>query len=83
MISINSYYSDRFSEEGFIYEENDKKIMSAILGFCLLLSVVWACPARTELSGGDGWVGAWSTSPVKFNLKKMMDMEWIKCDGLI
>lgn len=57
-----------------------RKIMSVILGFCLLLSVVWTCPAHTEASGGDGWVGAWSTSPVEFNLKKMMDMEWIKCD---
>ncbi len=57
-----------------------RKIMSVILGFCLLLSAVWTCPAQTEASGGDGWVGAWSTSPVEFNLKKMMDMEWIKCD---
>lgn len=30
--------------------------------------------------GGDGWVGAWSTSPVEFNLKKMLDLDWIKCD---
>lgn len=57
-----------------------RKIMSVILGFCLLLSAVWTCPAQTEASGGDGWVGAWSTSPVEINLKKMMDMEWIKCD---
>ena len=26
-------------------------------------------------------MGAWSTSPVEFNLKKMLDLEWIKCDA--
>ena len=41
---------------------------------------LWIAPVQAEASGGDGWVGAWSTSPVEFNLKKMLDMEWIKCD---
>lgn len=33
-----------------------RKIMSVILGFCLLLSAVWTCSAHTEASGGDGWI---------------------------
>ena len=26
-------------------------------------------PTQAEASSGDGWGGAWSTSPVEFNLK--------------
>lgn len=57
-----------------------KQIVAAILGLCLLVSGIWIVPAQAETSSGDGWVGAWSTSPVEFNLKKMLDMEWIDCD---
>lgn len=57
-----------------------KQIVAAILGLCLLVTGVWIVPTQTEASSGDGWVGAWSTSPVEFNLKKMLDMEWIDCD---
>ena len=55
--------------------------MTAVLGLCLLVTAMWTAPAvKTEASSADGWVGAWSTSPVEFNLKKMLAMDWIKCD---
>ena len=57
-----------------------RKLAAAVLGLCLLISGLWIAPVQADASGGDGWVGAWSTSPVEFNLKKMLDMEWIKCD---
>ena len=57
-----------------------RKLAAAVLGLCLLISGLWMAPVQADASGGDGWVGAWSTSPVEFNLKKMLDMEWIKCD---
>ena len=57
-----------------------KQIVAAILGLCRLVTGVWIVPTQAEASSGDGWVGAWSTSPVEFNLKKMLDMEWIDCD---
>lgn len=57
-----------------------KQIMAAVLSLCLLVSGICIVPVRTEAASGDGWVGAWSTSPVEFNLKKMLDMEWIDCD---
>lgn len=57
-----------------------RKFAAAVLGLCLLISGLWMAPVQADASGGDGWVGAWSTSPVEFNLKKMLDMEWIKCD---
>lgn len=56
-----------------------RKFAAAVLGLCLLISGLWMAPVQADASGGDGWVGAWSTSPVEFNLKKMLDMEWIKC----
>lgn len=57
-----------------------RKFAAAVLGLCLLISGLWMAPVQADASGGGGWVGAWSTSPVEFNLKKMLDMEWIKCD---
>lgn len=57
-----------------------RKLAAAVLGLCLLISGLWMAPVQADASGGEGWVGAWSTSPVEFNLKKMLDMEWIKCD---
>lgn len=57
-----------------------RKLAAAVLGLCFLISGLWMAPVQTDASGGDGWVGAWSTSPVEFNLKKMLDMEWSKCD---
>ena len=57
-----------------------RKLAAAVLGVCLLISGLWIAPVQAEASGGDGWVGAWSTSPVEFNLKKMLDMECIKSD---
>ena len=57
-----------------------RKLAAAVLGLCVLISGLWMAPVQADASGGEGWVGAWSTSPVEFNLKKMLDMEWIKCD---
>ena len=56
-----------------------QRITAAVLGLCLLIAGLWISPVRAEASD-DGWVGGWSTSPVEFNLKKMLDMEWIDCD---
>ena len=57
-----------------------RKLAAAVLGLCFLISGLWMAPVQADASGGDGWVGAWSTSPVEFNLKKMLDLDWIKCD---
>ena len=57
-----------------------KRIMVAVLGLCLLITGMFITPAPQAEAADDGWVGAWSTSPVEFNLKKMMDLDWIKCD---
>lgn len=56
-----------------------QRITAAVLGLCLLIASLWISPVRAEASD-DGWVGAWSTSPVEFNFRKMLDMEWIDCD---
>ena len=57
-----------------------KKFAAAILGLCLLLTGICITPVPAQAASADGWVGAWSTSPVEFNLKKMLDLDWIKCD---
>lgn len=57
-----------------------RKLAAGVLGLCLLMSSVWVFPVQAHAAGDDGWVGAWSTSPVEFNFKKMIDMDWIKCD---
>ena len=57
-----------------------KKLAAAILGLSLLLTSICITPVPTQAASADGWVGAWSTSPVEFNLKKMLDLDWIKCD---
>lgn len=57
-----------------------QKLTAILFGICLLLTGLCAVPVQAEASSDDGWTGAWSTSPVEFNLKKMMDMDWIKCD---
>ena len=59
-----------------------KRIMAAVLGLCLLLTGMCIAPvSQARAASDDGWVGAWSTSPVEFNLKKMLEMDWIKCDA--
>ena len=59
-----------------------KRIMAAVLGLCLLLTGMCIAPvSQVRAASDDGWVGAWSTSPVEFNLKKMLEMDWIKCDA--
>ena len=58
-----------------------KKFTVFILTLCLLLTgICMVQPSYVEASSDDGWVGAWSSSPVEFNLKKMLNLEWIKCD---
>lgn len=57
-----------------------QKMAAVVAAVCLLLAGMGWVPLEAEASEGDGWVGAWSTSPVEFNLKKMLDMDWIKCD---
>lgn len=57
-----------------------RRIAAFAVGFCLILAGISIFPVKAEASQGDGWVGAWSTSPVEFNLKKMLDMDWIRCD---
>ena len=57
-----------------------KKLAAAILSLSLLLTGICITPVPTQAASADGWVGAWSTSPVEFNLKKMLDLDWIKCD---
>ena len=57
-----------------------QRITAFILGLALMISGIWIVPAQAEAADGGGWVGAWSTSPVEFNFKKMIEMDWIKCD---
>ena len=59
-----------------------KRMTAVFLSLCLLLAGLCAAPTVPAKAAADeGWVGAWSTSPVEFNLKKMLDLEWIKCDA--
>ena len=59
-----------------------KRMTAVLLSLCLLLAGLCAAPTVPAKAAADeGWVGAWSTSPVEFNLKKMLDLEWIKCDA--
>lgn len=62
--------------------KKSKRIAAVFLIFCcLIISNLSAFPVKAETDDSGGWVGAWSTSPVEFNLKKMLDLEWIKCDA--
>lgn len=57
-----------------------RKMASIIIGLCLLICGAGSVHIPVLASEADGWTGAWSTSPVEFNLKKMLDLDWIKCD---
>ena len=57
-----------------------KRLTALLFCLCLLLTAVLPAPALAAEAEDSGWVGAWSTSPVEFNLKKMIEMEWIQCD---
>lgn len=57
-----------------------RKFTAVLLGICFLAVSQWVTPVTSEAAENERWVGAWSTSPVEFNFKKMLDMDWIKCD---
>lgn len=59
-----------------------QKLSAFILALCLSLTCISVMPAYHAKASDDSsaWIGAWSTSPVEFNLKKMLDLDWIKCD---
>lgn len=67
-------------KRGILMRHMRKRIAALFLSLCLLLTGVVFTPVPAEAASDDGWVGAWSTSPVEFNLKKMLEMDWIKCD---
>lgn len=43
-------------------------------------SVQTGTEAGQTATTGDGWIGAWSTTPVKFNLKEILELSCIKKD---
>ena len=56
--------------------------MTSILLAVLLVGLcVFIPPVQAASTENSGWVGAWSTSPVEFNLKKMMNLDFIKCEA--
>lgn len=60
-----------------------KTTCKRITGIFLALVLVCLClfPQQAVAKSTDnGWVGAWSTSPVEFNLKKMLDLDFIPCE---
>ena len=59
-----------------------QKLTAFVLALCLSLTCIGIMPAYHVKAADDSsaWIGAWSTSPVEFNLKKMLDLDWIKCD---
>lgn len=59
-----------------------QKLSAFVLALCLLLTCISVMPAYhvKAVDDSSAWIGAWSTSPVEFNLKKMLDIDWIKCD---
>lgn len=58
------------------------RLLSLALAFCLAFSALFTVPAAAYSAESDtdesGWIGAWSTSPVEFNLEKILDLS--DCD---
>lgn len=54
------------------------RLLSLALALCLAVSALLAVPAAAYSEDADsaesGWIGAWSTSPVEFNLEKLLDL---------
>lgn len=61
-----------------------KSFLTTILLTICLLTVFTAdsavLAADTDTASEENWIGAWSTSPVKFNLKEILNMGCIKRD---
>ncbi len=57
-----------------------RALAALLLSLCMLLTGFAPVSAQAAETADDGWVGAWSTSPVEFNLKKMIDLEDLECD---
>lgn len=58
-----------------------RRILSVFL-VVVLMCVSLICPqAQAKTLSEDGWVGAWSTSPVEFNLKKMLHLDFLPCEA--
>lgn len=60
-----------------------KKLLSIVLlSACLVMTGVSSLVVRAEESAdGGNWIGAWSTSPVQFNLKEILNLGCIKYEG--
>lgn len=59
-----------------------KRLLSLLLSLCMVLMVLApsAQAAAKTTYDPSGWIGAWSTSPVEFNVKKILNLDMIKCD---
>lgn len=59
-----------------------KRLLSFLLSLCMVLMVLApsAQAAAKTTYDPSGWIGAWSTSPVEFNVKKILNLDMIKCD---
>lgn len=73
-------------KEGLVMMKRWKRIfMAGVLSVCMAVSGAGAfaacASAAAEVAGDAGWIGAWSTSPVKFNLKEMLKLNCIKFDA--
>lgn len=61
-----------------------KKTCKRITSIFLTVMLVCLClfpQQATAKNTNNGWVGAWSTSPVEFNLKKMLNLDFISCEA--
>ena len=58
-----------------------RRMTSILLAVLLVGLCVFIPPVQAASTENSGWVGAWSTSPVEFNLKKMMNLDFIKCEA--
>ena len=58
-----------------------KRMTSILLAVLLVGLCVFMPPVQAASTENNGWVGAWSTSPVEFNLKKMLHLDFIKCEA--
>lgn len=51
-----------------------KRMISGILAVLLVALCLTAALPTAAAADHDGWTGAWSTSPVEFNWKEMLNL---------
>lgn len=75
IIMLNIYYNRNI--KGGTKMKVRKKFFAAFVSAIMFLVCIQPMIQRVE-GCDDQWVGAWSTSPVEFNIKKLIGLECIK-----